>query len=154
MSDVRSGKIQCIVVKDLSRFGRNYVEAGYYIETIFPRLGIRFIAVTDDFDNTRKSDMDDLKIPVKNMVNALYAKDISRKVATSARLRQQRGELMKTSTPPFGYRYDENKDTLVVDEDSPVRCVQKDDALRGPGRRRSHVLLLSSKVRVQVKLSE
>ena len=121
MADVRNGKIQCIVVKDLSRFGRNYVEAGYYIESIFPRLGIRFIAVTDDFDSSRKSDMDDLKIPVKNMVNALYARDISRKVATSARLRQQRGELMKNSTPPFGYIYGENKDSLVVDEEiAPV----------------------------------
>jgi len=121
MSDVRNGKIQCIVVKDLSRFGRNYVEAGYYIETIFPRLGVRFIAVTDDFDSSRKSDMDDLSIPIKNMVNALYARDISRKVATSARLRQQKGELMKTSTPPFGYTYGENKDTLVVDEEmAPV----------------------------------
>ena len=54
MNDVRQKKIKCIVVKDLSRFGRNYLEAGYYIETVFPFLGIRLIAVTDNFDSTRK----------------------------------------------------------------------------------------------------
>lgn len=58
MNDVRQKKIKCIVVKDLSRFGRNYLEAGYYIETVFPFLGIRLIAVNDHFDSTRKEDMD------------------------------------------------------------------------------------------------
>ena len=57
MNDVRQKKIKCIVVKDLSRFGRNYLEAGYYIETVFPFLGVRLIAVTDHFDSTRKEDM-------------------------------------------------------------------------------------------------
>ena len=59
MNDVRQKKIKCIVVKDLSRFGRNYLEAGYYIETVFPFLGIRLIAVTDDFDSTRTEDIAD-----------------------------------------------------------------------------------------------
>ena len=57
MNDVRQKKIKCIVVKDLSRFGRNYLEAGYYIETVFPFLGVRLIAVTDNFDSTRKEDI-------------------------------------------------------------------------------------------------
>ena len=60
MNDVRQKKIKCIVVKDLSRFGRNYLEAGYYIETVFPFLGVRLIAVTDHFDSTRKEDMESL----------------------------------------------------------------------------------------------
>lgn len=67
MNDVRQKKIKCIVVKDLSRFGRNYLEAGYYIETVFPFLGIRLIAVTDNFDSTRKEDMESLALPIRNM---------------------------------------------------------------------------------------
>ena len=82
MNDVRQKKIKCIVVKDLSRFGRNYLEAGYYIETVFPFLGIRLIAVTDNFDSTRKEDMESLALPIRNMVNAMYAKDISKKIWT------------------------------------------------------------------------
>ena len=69
MNDVRQKKIKCIVVKDLSRFGRNYLEAGYYIETVFPFLGIRLIAVTDNFDSTRKEDMESLALPIRNMLN-------------------------------------------------------------------------------------
>ena len=78
MNDVRQKKIKCIVVKDLSRFGRNYLEAGYYIETVFPFLGVRLIAVTDNFDSTRTEDMESLALPIRNMVNAMYAKDIWR----------------------------------------------------------------------------
>lgn len=67
MQDVRTGKIQCIVVKDLSRFGRDYIETGSYLETIFPMLHVRFIAINDDFDNIRQSDVDSLAVPIKNM---------------------------------------------------------------------------------------
>ena len=77
MDDVRSGKIECIVVKDLSRFGRDYLETGYYIETLFPHLNVRFISVTDEFDSIREEDRSSLAVPIKNMVNAMYAKDIS-----------------------------------------------------------------------------
>ena len=68
MNDVRQKKIKCIVVKDLSRFGRNYLEAGYYIETVFPFLGVRLIAVTDNFDSTRKEDMESLALPIRNAI--------------------------------------------------------------------------------------
>ena len=73
MNDVRQKKIKCIVVKDLSRFGRNYLEAGYYIETVFPFLGIRLIAVTDNFDSTRKEDMESLALPIRNIQDAVKA---------------------------------------------------------------------------------
>ena len=92
MQDVRTGKIQCIVVKDLSRFGRDYIETGNYLETIFPMLHIRFIAINDDFDNIRQSDVDSLAVPIKNMVNSLYAKDISKKIGLMARSEQVRAE--------------------------------------------------------------
>ena len=70
MEDVRSGKVQCIVVKDLSRFGRDYLETGYYLETILPKLNVRFIAITDDYDSSRKEDRENISVPIKNMVNA------------------------------------------------------------------------------------
>lgn len=93
MQDVRTGKIQCIVVKDLSRFGRDYIETGSYLETIFPMLHVRFIAINDDFDNIRQSDVDSLAVPIKNMVNSLYAKDISKKISLSYQMRRENGIL-------------------------------------------------------------
>ena len=71
MEDVKRGRIQCIVVKDLSRFGRDYLETGYYMEAIFPLLNVRFIAVTDNFDSTREEDRNSLSVPIKNLVNAM-----------------------------------------------------------------------------------
>lgn len=118
MDDVRSGKIQCIVVKDLSRFGRDYLEAGYYIENIFPKLHVRFIAVTDNFDSSRPEDMDDITVPVRNMVNAMYAKDASRKIRAVRQGIMERGERFRNS-PPLGYMYENSrKDRLVVDEET------------------------------------
>lgn len=70
----KTGRINCIIVKDLSRLGRNYVEMGNYIERVFPFLNVRFIAVTDDFDSFRPGT--DLMMPLKNIVNEFYAKDI------------------------------------------------------------------------------
>lgn len=118
MDDVRSGKIQCIVVKDLSRFGRDYLEAGYYIENIFPKLHIRFVAITDRFDSTRQEDMENIAIPVKNMVNAMYAKDASKKIRAVRQGIMEKGERLG-NTPPLGYLYlDDRKSQLVVDEET------------------------------------
>ena len=84
MADVRSGRVNCVVVKDLSRLGRNYLEAGDYIEKIFPFFGVRFIAVTDGYDSlVSNSSEDGLVVPLKNLVNEAYAKDISKKICTS-----------------------------------------------------------------------
>ena len=80
MDQVRDRKIDCIVVKDLSRFGRNYVEAGYYLGKIFPYLGVRFVAVNDGYDSLRGGEGDEMVLSLKNLVNDLYAKDISKKI--------------------------------------------------------------------------
>lgn len=103
MDLVRAGKINCILVKDLSRFGRDYIEAGEYLEKIFPFLGVRFISITDNFDsfNTDGSE-ESLLIPLKNMINDIYAKDISRKIITSFRARQEKGEFLPGFVP-YGY---------------------------------------------------
>lgn len=102
MDDVRKKKIRCIVVKDLSRFGRNYLEAGYYIETIFPFLGVRLIAVTDNFDSSRKEDMEGISVPIRNLINSMYAKDISKKIWTSMQRKKQAG-FAAGNYAPFGY---------------------------------------------------
>mgnify|MGYP002660854518 FL=1 len=91
MEAVKMGIVDCIVVKDLSRFGRDYIETGSYLETIFPMLHVRFIAINDDFDNIRQSDVDSLAVPIKNMVNSLYAKDISKKISLSYQMRREKG---------------------------------------------------------------
>ena len=82
MEEVRKGHIDCIVVKDLSRFGRNYKETGNYLERIFPFLGVRFIAVNDGFDTlTAQRGADGYLVPLKNLINEVYSKDISRSPA-------------------------------------------------------------------------
>ena len=103
MDDVKAGKVNCIVVKDLSRFGRDYIETGNYLEKIFPFLGVRFISITDRFDSFACDDAERaLMVPLKNMVNDVYAKDISRKIVTSFRQRQETGDFLPAN-PPYGY---------------------------------------------------
>ena len=102
MNDVRQKKISCIVVKDLSRFGRNMLEASYYIEKVFPFLGVRLIAVTDHFDSSRKADIDSLSVPLRNLVNELYAKDISRKIWSSMQKKKKDG-FAGGNSAPYGY---------------------------------------------------
>ena len=100
MDDVKSGRIQCIVVKDLSRFGRDYIETGAYLEKIFPFMGVRFISITDGYDSAISGDAEKaLMVPLKNMINAAYAKDISRKIITSFRARQEKGEILPAFAP-------------------------------------------------------
>jgi DNA invertase Pin-like site-specific DNA recombinase len=118
MDDVRSGKIQCIVVKDLSRFGRDYLETGYYLETLFPHLNVRFIAITDDFDSSREEDLNSLAVPIKNMVNAMYAKDISKKQCAAAKIRLSRPDAMPNGCAPYGYRFSEDKKQYLADPET------------------------------------
>lgn len=115
MEDVKSGKIRCVVVKDLSRFGRDYLETGYYIETIFPLLNVRFIAITDQFDSARTEDRNSIVVPMKNMVNAMYAKDYSRKQSSYQEMRRKQGTVLSSSAP-LGYRYSEEDRRLIIDE--------------------------------------
>lgn len=115
MEDVRSGKIQCIVVKDLSRFGRDYLETGYYLETILPKLNVRFIAITDDYDSSRKEDRENISVPIKNMVNAMYAKDMSKKILAAREAKQKSGNIT-LSKVAFGYIRSEDKTKQIIDE--------------------------------------
>lgn len=104
MRDVRTHRIDCIIVKDLSRFGRNHIETGNYIEKIFPFLGVRFIAVTDHFDSLHVSAQDGaFNVNLKNLVNEMYAKDIAVKVKSSKKEKWEQGSFTG-SVPPYGYR--------------------------------------------------
>lgn len=102
MEDVRGGRVDCIIVKDLSRFGRNYIEAGEYLEKVFPFLGIRFIAVNDGYDSADPAQADGLTLHLKNLVNDVYARDISAKISPALRGKQMRGEFIGTWAA-YGY---------------------------------------------------
>ena len=117
MSEVKAGKIDCIVVKDLSRFGREHLDAGEYIEKIFPFLGVRFIAINDRFDSLRRNpETDELVIPFKNLVNESYCRDSSLKVRSQLEMKRKRGDFIG-SFAVFGYRKDpDNRHKLLVDD--------------------------------------
>lgn len=100
MQDVRNGEINCIIVKDLSRLGRDYVETGNYIERVFPFFDVRFIAVTDGYDSEKPGE--ELLMPLKNMINEMYVKDLSKKMKTAHRAMWQKGEYSSGSVP-YGY---------------------------------------------------
>lgn len=104
MEEVRKGHIDCIVVKDLSRFGRNYKETGNYLERIFPFLGVRFIAVNDGFDTlTAQRGADGYLVPLKNLINEVYSKDISKKSGSALAAKQKNGDFIG-AWAPYGYR--------------------------------------------------
>ena len=114
MYDVYNGKVNCIIVKDLSRFGREYIEAGDYLDRIFPLLGIRFIAINDNVDNHVTPF--DISVPIKNIINTLYARDISKKVSAALRIKQANGEFIGTYAA-YGYlRNPDDKHKIIVDE--------------------------------------
>ncbi|MFR4350408.1 MAG: recombinase family protein [Roseburia sp.] len=118
MRDVRMRKIDCVIVKDLSRFGRNHIETGNYIEKVFPFMGVRLIAVTDNFDSMNISEQSEtLGVNLKNLVNEMYAMDIADKVASSRRAKWEQGSYIG-GVPPYGYRVQwiGNKRCLFIEE--------------------------------------
>ena len=121
MEAVQSGVIDCIVVKDLSRLGRNYIETSQFIEKICPFYGLRFIAVNDGFDTAAVTDTAQMSMALSNIVNDYYAKDISRKVTSALQTKMERGDYIGNYAP-HGYCKDpENKNHLVIDpETAPV----------------------------------
>jgi len=101
---VRRGKASCIIVKDLSRFGRKYLEVSKYLEQLFPYLGVRFIAVGDGYDSdTHKGTTANLDVPIRNMLNALYSKKVSKDVKSAKQSQVQQGKYIH-ALAPFGYK--------------------------------------------------
>jgi DNA invertase Pin-like site-specific DNA recombinase len=116
---VTMGRIRTIIVRDLSRFARNYLEAGHYLEYIFPAYNVRFISINDDYDSAKVAtgDSKGFELAVRNLLNDMYSRDISRKIKTSVDLKKMNGEYVYGQAP-FGYKKGEKKNTIVVDEEA------------------------------------
>ena len=125
MEAVKAGEINCIIVKDFSRLGRNFIETGKYIEKIFPFMGVRFISVNDDYDSARpRTSSDNLIVPVKNLMNDAYCRDISIKIRSHLDIKRKKGQCIAPFAA-YGYRKDEeNKNRLVIDEE-PAAVVRE-----------------------------
>lgn len=112
LEDINQGKINMVITKDLSRLGRNYIMTGYYSEIYFPSKNVRYIAVADNYDSTRR---DNDIAPFKNILNEMYARDLSQKIKTAKHQQAKRGMFIGTQTP-YGYTTDaDNKRRLIID---------------------------------------
>lgn len=117
LEDMKNEKINCIIVKDLSRLGRNHYEAGNYIEKVFPLFNIRFIAINDFIDSFKNPEsVNTILLPFKNLINDEYARDVSIKIRSSLNGKKKKGEFVG-SFPSYGYVKDEkDKHKLIIDE--------------------------------------
>ena len=123
MDDIRADRIDCIAVKDLSRFSRNYIETCEYLDKIFPFMGIRFISVNDGYDSAN-SGASGLVVSLKALMNDTYARDISRKCLSSKKIQRERGEF-SGAFPPYGFKKSETvKGKLVIDEETAPVVIQ------------------------------
>ena len=116
MQDIMEGRVNCVIVKDLSRLGREYIETGRYLRRIFPAYGVRFIAINDNIDTAHEHAGDDLNISMKNLINDAYCHDISVKTRSALEVKRKKGDYVG-ACPVYGYRKSvENRNQLVVDE--------------------------------------
>ena len=125
MDDIRAGKVNCVVVKDLSRFGRNHIEMGKYLQQIFPFMGVRFIAINDNYDSLYSDpSTDNLIIPLKNLMNDSYCSDTSIKIRSHLDVARKNGKCVNPFAV-YGYKKDiEDKHRLIIDE--PAAIIVKD----------------------------
>jgi site-specific DNA recombinase len=121
LAKVKDGSIQCIIVKDFSRFARNYIEIGDYLEQVFPFLGVRFISVNDHFDSIQNVGVTSgIDVAFKNLIYDLYSKDLSNKVREAKKSKMKKGDYISPYAP-FGYKKSQdNKNQLVIDEEAAV----------------------------------
>lgn len=125
MKDIETGNVDCVIVKDLSRLGRDYIEAGRLIQKTFPAFAVRFIALTDHFDSLTADDNEtSLVVPMKNFVNDSYSRDISGKVRSHQKLKRENGDFIGAFAV-FGYRKSENNRNLLVPDDYAADIVRK-----------------------------
>lgn len=125
MHDIEAGKINCVIVKDLSRLGRDYIEAGRFIQKIFPAFSVRFIAVADYFDSLTANYYEaSLVVPIKNFVNDSYARDISNKVRSHQKVKREKGEFIGAFSI-YGYKKSEKNRNLLIPDAYAANIVQK-----------------------------
>lgn len=114
IADIEAGKVNCVIVKDLSRFGRDYIDTGRYLERYFPEKGVRFISVSDGIDSIKQAY--DMLLPIKNIFNEQYARDISNKIQATVKSKQKAGDFIGSFTS-YGYKKSPlNKNKLIIDE--------------------------------------
>lgn len=118
IEDIIEGKVNTIIVKDLSRFGRNHIEADNYLENILPGYNVRFISIIDDIDSLKKpKSISSIAVPLKNLMNDQYARDISEKVRSTLKMKQLNGEFIGV-TAPYGYlKNPKDKHKYIVDKE-------------------------------------
>lgn len=145
IADIEAGKINCVITKDLSRLGRNYIESGSYIEIFFPRHGVRYIAINDNVDSLNKQEMD--ITPFRNILNDMYSRDISKKVLAGRMARSRQGKF-GGGPAPYGYMRDpEDNGHLIIDpETAPTVKLIYDLALDGCGTMKIAKQLLERKI--------
>ncbi len=128
LEDIKSGRINCVIVKDLSRLGRNYIETGRLIEHFFPYMGVRFIAINDNYDSqNHNKQTDDLIVPFKNLINDAFCADTSRKIRSQFEVKRQKGDCIAPFAA-FGYvkdPQDHNRPGFAVYRDHDKRHVRR-----------------------------
>ena len=123
MQDVTNGEINCVIVKDLSRLGREYIETGRYLRKVFPAYGVRFIAITDNIDTAQENNGDDLTVSVKNIMNEAYCRDISVKTRTALDVKRRNGDFVGAFTV-YGYMKSGDNKNLLIPDPYASRVVQ------------------------------
>ena len=118
LADIEAGKVGTVIVKDMSRLGRNYLQVGFYTEMLFPQKGVRFIAVNDNVDSANGG-MDNDFTPLRNLFNEWLVRDTSKKIKAVKRAKGMSGKPV-TSKPVYGYLMDEDENYLVDEETAPV----------------------------------
>ena len=145
IADIEAGKVKCVITKDLSRLGRNYIEAGSYIEIFFPRHNVRYIAVTDGVDSLNRQEMD--ITPFKNILNDMYSRDISKKVLAGWMARSRQGKFLGGPTPYGLMRDPADHGHLIIDpETAPTVKLVFDLAANGYGMMRISKYLMEHKI--------
>lgn len=139
MEDIKAKKVNCIICKDLSRFARNYIDSGRYLEKIFPFMGVRFIAINDNYDSCgEKAQSDSLIVPFKNLINDAYCRDISVKIRSQLDIKRKMGDFIGAFAA-YGYKKaPDNKNRLVIDEEA-ARNVELIFRLRLQGMSNSRI---------------
>ena len=145
INDIEAGRISCVITKDLSRLGRNYIESGSYMEVFFPKHNIRYIAITDNYDSLNKQEMD--IAPFKNILNDMYSRDISKKVLAGRMTRSRQGKFCG-GQPPLGLMRDpDDNGHLIIDpETAPVIRRIFDLALDGFGNMKICKVLMEERI--------
>ena len=150
MDGVRNGKIDTIIVKDLSRFGRDYIGVGEYMEQIFPLLGVRLIAINDNYDsNNYKGTTLGMDVVVSNLVNTMYCRDAGKKLRTANQVKWRKG-ITTASAAPFGYQFDPDKKGAFIIDPPAAKIVRRifDLAILGLGTRDIAMMLNDESVPV------